>query len=71
MGNRDEQLVTNEVSVGIIDALKVIEVQQQHCALAALTCSAGLRLGESVIKKCSIGESGERVVQRLVGKLNR
>jgi hypothetical protein len=52
--------------VGVIHALEIVEVEQEHGAVAALTGEACMGLGESVLEQRSIREPRERIVQRLV-----
>jgi hypothetical protein len=69
--DRDQQLIAREMTERVVDALEVVEVQEQHGAEASVAEHLGSSLIESIIEERAIGESGQRVVQGLVGELGR
>ena len=65
----DEQLVADEVTVGVVDSLEVVQVHKQHGADAALANDARVGLGEPVLEERPVGEPRERVVECVVREL--
>lgn len=66
MSNGYEQLVAYDVAVGIVDALEIVEVENQDGAEPPVSNNSKIELGEPVVEQRPIGETRQWVVQRLV-----
>ena len=67
-----QQLVADEVAVGVVDALEVVQVQQEERRRARPGARSSARAwDESVLEQRPVGQSGERVVQGLVARVGR
>ena len=61
-------VVAGGVTEAVVDRLEVVEVDEQH-AVATGAPRAGHRVAEPVAEQGSVGQAGQRVVERLVGQL--
>ena len=50
------------MAVDVVDAFEVIEVDEQHGAVAAVSRDAGVRLTESILEEGSVRQTGQWVV---------
>ena len=57
------------VAQGVVDVLEVVEVDQQHRGHGATPSAAGQRMADAVGEEGAVGETGQRVVERLVAEL--
>ena len=64
-----EQRVAGRVAEAVVDRLEVVEVDEQHGELAAVALEPGRRVVDAVAEQRLVGETGQRVVERLVGEL--
>ena len=70
LGNRDQQRIARRVAQRVVDLLEAVQIQKEHAAiLAAAARPAGKRLAQAVQKERAIGQSRQRVVQRIVLQL--
>src|SRR5690554_531403 len=58
---RDENLITDSVSVLIVDALEMVRVEHEEAQRSPLFLRQKARLPESIHKMAPIGDAGERV----------
>ena len=69
LGDLDEDLVADGVAVGVVDALEVVEVDEEQGDRAGTAAVAGERPLEVVAEEDAVGEPGQRVVQGVVDEL--
>ena len=63
VGDVLEALVAGEMAVGVVDALEVIDVDEQQGERAAMAMGAAPLGGEALVKAAAVGDSGEAVLQ--------
>ncbi len=64
-----EEFVAGAVAEGVVDVLEVVEVEEERGDVRVLASGARQHSVDAVEDQCAIGQSGERVVQRLVLQL--
>ena len=64
-----QQVVAREVAEAVVDGLEVVEVDEQHRELAALAFQPRRRVVDPVAEERLVGQSGQRIVERLVREL--
>ena len=69
LADRGEELVADDVTVGVVHSLEVVEVQQQDRPVAPASQHLGVCVGEAVLEERPVRQSGQGVVQRLVRQL--
>ena len=69
LGERDQQLVAGGVAEDVVDALEVVDVDEQHRGVAALAVRQRERVLDAVAAERAVRQPGQRVVQRLVAHL--
>ncbi len=66
LGDRDEDLVTDMVSVIVVDLLEVVEIGEQHRHQRAVAGGSHHRLVQALHQQGAVRQPGERVVERLL-----
>ena len=65
----DQQLVPGAVAQGVVHVLEVIEIHEQHRRPRAMATAPGEGVLDAVGEERPIGQSGQRVVERLMAQL--
>ena len=68
LGHRRQQPVAGVVTVGVVDRLEVVEVEEQHRDRGLAAVRALERVREPVREQRAVGKLGEAVVKGLVGE---
>ncbi len=68
LGGLDQHLVTGIVTVGVVDLLEGVEIDEEHADPARPALERDQGLGQTVHEGHPVGQAGERVVQRLIGQ---
>ena len=68
-GDLDEDRIAGRVSMLGVDSPEVLEFHRDHAHHVALPISLGERSLDAVDEQHAVGELGERVVKRAIGKL--
>jgi hypothetical protein len=62
LGQRDEELVTDEVAEAVVDQLEAVEVQEEHRELVRAALGTPERAEQPVEERLAIGQASECVV---------
>ena len=65
IGDLDEQAVSEDVAVAVVDELEVVDVHEEHGDLASRS-STGQRVLHALLEQDAVRQSGESVVEGLV-----
>src|SRR6266567_2033970 len=60
--------MAGRVAQAVVDELEIVEVEEDHGDIGVAASSGVHRNLEPVVEEHAIGQAGERVVERLVGK---
>ena len=66
---RDQRSITGGVTRLIVDALEPVEVEIEHGHRGAFARRAAQRFAEALGEEPAVGQSGERIVEGLLGEL--
>jgi hypothetical protein len=64
----DQEQVTEMVAQRVVDLLEAVEVEQEQGQRLALAGRGAQGLGEAVVEQHAIGQTGERIVDRLMAQ---
>ena len=64
----DEEIVGGGVAQAVVDEFEVIEVDGDHGHRTVVTCPQRHRVGQSIGEQGAVGQPGEGVTQRLLGR---
>ena len=68
-GGADEHIVTGAVPERVVHRLEVVEIDEEHRHRAGVAAGSADGAGEAVGEQRSVGEPGERVVERAVAEV--
>ena len=64
-----EEFVAGGVAQGVVDGFEVVEVAEEHRGRRSTSDASGQRMHRAVMEERSVRQTGERVVERLMGEL--
>ena len=66
LGDADQQLVTDDVAILVVDALEVVEVDEDHADRGSLPHASGERHREAIAQQRAVRQVRQRIVERPV-----